>query len=149
MMTDSGLVLTAEKDLAEVEVSCFEGCHDCSARSLCIGHKHNKGRLSVKNPLGAKPGDEVVIEIPELHYNKALVQLFGGLLFALLAGMGGGYLLSFLLPLSSLLASLFGLMAGLVLGGFGLSRMFQKKNEQHLYPVITDILKKGGYYEQA
>jgi len=40
-------------------------------------------------------------------------------------------------------------VAGLVFGGFGLSRMFQKKNEQQLYPVITDILKKGGYYGQA
>lgn len=148
-MKDSGFVLTVEKDFAEVEVSCFEGCHDCSARSLCIGHKHNKGRLSVKNPLRAKPGDEVMIEIPEVHYNKALIQLFGGLLVALLVGIGGGYLISFLLPFPSLLTSLFGLVAGLFLGGSWLSRMFKRKNQQQLYPVIIDILKKGGCYGQA
>jgi len=149
MMKDSGFVLTVEKDFAEVEVSCFEGCHDCYARSLCIGHKHNKGRLSVKNPLRAKPGDEVMIEIPAVYYNKALVQLFGGLLIALLAGMGGGYLMSFFLPFPPFLSSLFGLVAGLIFGVVGLSRMFKRKNEQQLYPVIIDILKKGGCYGQA
>ena len=64
-MTDNGLVIATRKNIAEVEVNCLDGCHDCTARSLCIGNKQNKGRLSVKNPLDAMPGDMVKIQIPE------------------------------------------------------------------------------------
>jgi len=148
-MTDNGLVITAGKDLAEVEVNCFEGCHDCSARSLCIGNKQKKGRLSVKNPLHAMPGDEVRIQIPEDRYAQALIQLFGGLLSALLLGLGGGYVFSLLFVLPSFLASFVGLAAGLIIGGFILSRIFRRKNEEKLYPVIIDIIQKGGSYGPA
>lgn len=148
-MRDSGLVLAVERNLAVVEVRCFEGCDGCAARNLCIGHKQTQGRLSVKNSLGAKPGDEVVIEIPEGRYSKALALLFAGLLVAMLAGMGGGYLMSFLLPFSSLTTSVSGLVAGLIIGGFGLYRIFRRQNEQRLYPEIIDILKKGDRYGQA
>ncbi len=148
-MRDNGLVLAVERNLAEVEVSCLEGCEECAARSLCIGHKQTKGRISVRNSLGAKPGDNVIIEIPEEHYSKALALLFAGLLIAMLAGMGGGYLMAFLLPFSSLSTSIFGSVIGLLIGGFILSRLFRKKNEQKLYPEIIDILKKGDRYVQA
>ena len=148
-MTDKGLVLAVERNLAQVEVRCFEGCDACAVRSLCIGHKQTKGRLSVRNSLGAKPGDKVAIEIPEGHYSKALALLFAGLLLAMLAGMGGGYLMSFFLPLSSLPAIISGVFAGLIIGGFVLSRIFQRKNEQKLYPEIINILKKGDRYGQA
>jgi positive regulator of sigma E activity len=148
-MTDKGLVISTGTDLAEVEVSCFLGCHDCAARSLCIGNKQNKGRLSVKNPLQALPGDEVKILIPEDRYSMALIQLFGGLLLALLLGMAGGYLLSLILNLSSILPSFIGLVAGLFSGGYVLTRVFRRKNREILYPVIVDIIKKGDCYGSA
>jgi positive regulator of sigma E activity len=148
-MTDSGLVLAVEKNLATVEVNCLEGCDQCAARSLCIGHKHTQGRLSAKNSLGAQPGDEVIIEIPENLYSKALALLFSGLLIAMLVGMGGGYALSFFFSFPSLSTSLSGLVTGLIIGGFVLSRIFRKHNEQQLYPEIIDILKKGDRYGQT
>jgi len=148
-MTDNGLVITTRKDIAEVEVDCFEGCHDCTARSLCIGNKQNKGRLSVKNPLDAMPGDKVKIQIPEDRYSQALIILFGGLLLALLLGMGGGYLMSLLFTFPSALASFIGLAAGLIFGGLVLSRVFRRKNKKQLYPVIVDIIKKGDCYGSA
>jgi len=149
MMIDNGLVIAAEKDFAEVEGSCFEGCHDCSARSLCIGNKQNKGLLSVKNPVHALPGDEVKIHIPEDHYIQALILLFAGLLFALLLGMGAGYIISLLFALPLFLPSCLGLVAGLFLGWIVLARIFRKKNKEHLYPMIIDIIKKGDCYGSA
>ena len=148
-MTDSGRVVTSDNDLAEVEVDCFEGCHDCSARSLCIGNKQNKGRLSVRNPLHAKPGDEVRIRIPEVQYNQALILLFGGLLGAILLGMGCGYVISLVFAVPVTHASLAGLAGGLLIGGIILSRIFRRKNKEHLYPVIIDIIKKGDCYGSA
>lgn len=148
-MTDNGLVITTRKNIAEVEVNCFDGCHDCTARSLCIGNKQNKGRLSVKNPLDAMPGDKVKIQIPEDRYSQALIILFGGLLLALLLGMGGGYLMSLLFTFPSSLASFIGLAAGLIFGGLVLSRVFRRKNKEQLYPVIVDIIKRGDCYGSA
>lgn len=148
-MTDNGLVIATDKELAEVEVSCFEGCQSCAARSLCIGNKQNKGRISVKNPLQANPGDQVKIEIPENQYSKALSLLFGGLLVALLIGLWGGYLVATLFYFSLLPASVIGLAAGLVLGGLILSVIFRRNKKDQLYPVIIDILKKGDHYGSA
>jgi positive regulator of sigma E activity len=148
-MTDNGLVIATDNGLAEVEVSCFEGCQSCAARSLCIGNKQNKGRISVKNPLLAKPGDQVKIEIPENQYGKALSLLFGGLLTAMLIGFGGGCLIARLFSFSLLPASVVGLAAGLALGGLILSVLFRRNKEHQLYPVIIDILKKGDHYGPA
>ncbi len=148
-MTDNGLVLASNKGFAEVEVSCFDECQHCSARSLCIGNKQNKGRLSVKNPLQAMPGDQVKIEIPESQYSKALSLLFGGWLSAMLIGLAGGYLIASLFSFSTFQACLIGLAAGLVLGGLILLIIFRRKNEDQLYPVIIDILKKGDSYGSA
>lgn len=148
-MTDNGIVISTEKNVAEVEVSCFEACHDCTARSFCIGNKKKKGRLSVKNPIQALPGDEVKIQIPEEKYNQALILLFGGLLAAIFLGIGGGYLSAVTLSLPLSLASFIGLACGLAIGGIVLTRIFRKKNKEQLYPVIIDIIKKGEFYGTA
>jgi len=143
-MKDKGLVVATKNDLAQVEVQCLiESCGSCSARSLCTGQDKSKGLLEAQNPLKACTGDEVEIEIPETKYNQALILLFGTLLAAALLGMGAGYLLSPLVPLSPSAASLSGLILAVFGTGLLLSRYFRKKNNAHMYPVIINILKKG------
>lgn len=144
MMNDNGVVVSTKESLAQVEVSCLvESCHNCRARSLCIGQDTSKGLLVVKNPLRAIPGDEVQIEIPETRYNKVLILFFGSLLVSALMGMGAGYFFSTLFSLSSTPSSFIGLLLGIVIGGWLLFRFFRKRNEPTLYPIITDIIKKG------
>ena len=145
-MKDKGTVVSTENDFARVEVACLKACQDCSASGLCIGQKNDRGLLSVKNPLHAKTGDLVFIAIPESHYSKALILLFGVLLFATLAGMGLGYVFSPVLPLSSSGSSLLGVCFGITLAGIGLSRRFKRINNESLYPQITEILNKGGIH---
>ena len=142
-MTDNGFVISTKEDFAQVEVQCFIACQNCSSRSLCAGQSQSKGLLSVKNPLRACPGDEVMIEIPDTKYNKALIFLFGSLLLAALSGMIAGYFSSSFLPLSPSGSSLLGLLIGLALGGAGISHSFHKKNKEYLYPVIIEIIQKG------
>jgi positive regulator of sigma E activity len=143
-MKDKGLVVSTKNNFAQVEVQCLiETCASCSARSLCTGRDKSKGHLEVQNPLKACAGDEVEIEIPETKYNQALILLFGILLAAALVGMGAGYLLSPLVPLSSSAASLLGLVLAVAGTGLVLFRYFQKKNKLYMYPVIINILKKG------
>ncbi len=138
------MVISTKNSFAQVEVQCLlESCASCSARSLCTGQDKSKGLLEVQNPLNACAGDEVEIEIPETKYNQALILLFGTLLAAALLGMGAGYLLSPIVPMSSSTTSLLGLILAVLGTGLVLFRYFQKKNKIHMYPVIINILKKG------
>lgn len=145
-MKDRGLVIKTSSDFAEVEVQCLvESCQKCSARSLCSGLNQSKGLLKVKNPLKASPGDRVEVEIPEKIYNKVLIFVFSTLIFALLLGISVGHFSSIVLSVSTQEASLLGIILALLLAAGGLFRYFRKKNKDILYPVITDIIKKGDY----
>ena len=93
-MRDSGRVLRTQDKFAEVEVSCLEACQGCSAKALCIGQSHQKGILSVKNPLHALPGDQVSLDIPEEKYARSLILFFGTLLAGSLLGLAAGSLSS-------------------------------------------------------
>ena len=142
-MKDKGRVVSTENDMAQIEVACLiDSCQKCSAHNICAGNNRSKGLLTVKNPLNASSGDEVEIEIPDTKYNMALILLFGSLLIASLLGMGVGYVLSPLFPLSSQEMSFFGLLLFLFLAGIILRRHFYKKTKAHLYPVIIDIINK-------
>jgi positive regulator of sigma E activity len=143
-MKDKAFVVNIKEDFAQVEVNCLiESCLKCSVRILCAGRSQSKASLTVRNPLNACPGDEVEIEIPEARYNKVLIILFGSLIISALLGMGLGYLLSPLLPLSSSESSFLGMLFALLVAGFFLFYYFRKKTKFYLYPVITAIIKKG------
>jgi hypothetical protein len=76
-----------------------------------------------------------------------LILLFGVFLSATLAGMGLGYFVSPLLPLSKSGSSIIGVFLGVTIAGFYLSLRFRKINNEFLYPEITEILyNKGGSY---
>ncbi len=143
-MRDKGIVVDLKGNFALVKVECFiESCKGCSLASLCLGKKQEQGILSVQNSLDASRGDEVEIEIPDTKYNKFLILIFSSLLAASLLGMGAGYLLSRLLSLPSSVASFVGLLAGLALASLIIYRYLRKKGNARLYPVITNIIKKG------
>ena len=143
-MNDNGVVVSIKENMAQVEVKCFiEACHKCPVRGICIGQDQSKGTLTVRNPLNARPGDEVSFEIPEEIYNKKMILLFGTLISASLLGMGAGYLSSLFFASSSPTLSVVGLFLGLILAGTGLFFHFRQENKNYLYPVIKDIIKKG------
>ncbi len=143
-MRDSGLVISVQGDLAQIQVSCSDACSDCSASSLCKGPNQSKGLIEARNPHNAAPGDEVQIEIPETNYNRALILLFGTLLVASVGGAFAGILLAGTLSLPSSQAGFFGFILGLGAAIPWLVRYFRTANLKSLYPVILDITKKGG-----
>jgi positive regulator of sigma E activity len=145
-MKDNATVISAHNDLAWVKVSPKVSCCECSARALCAGQKDAEGQLAVRNPLQARPGDEVEIEVPETNYNKELIVIFGLLLAGSLAGLALGYMLVPIGRLSPAENSFFGLVTGLILSGFGLFRYYRGRKEKASYPVIIGILKKGEHH---
>ncbi len=143
-MKDKAKVISIEGEFSRVEVQClFTACERCSARNLCRGDDPDSRLLLVKNPLGAKPGDMVTIEVPEDSYTRSLISIFGFLLLSSLLGMGLGFLSSRLVVFSPEILSIAGLLSGLFICGFLLLNRFRKKNLLTLYPVIISILNKG------
>lgn len=145
-MKDNALVVRAHGRLAEVEVNCLTACQACSAKSLCIGKTRSTGILSANNPLRAKPGDRVTIEIPEAAYSRSLILIFGSLLLAALAGMAAGYFSTALLGLPASTGALVGLCLGILAAGAWLFRHFRDKMNRRLLPTITTLNDQGGRY---
>jgi positive regulator of sigma E activity len=140
---DKGTVITTEGPLAQVKVACTQSCRECSASILCKSTAPAEGTLSVRNPVNAHPGDEVMIEVPESRYHRVLIGMFAGLLAASLIGALAGYALSGPLALDDALSAPLGFFLGLGLAVAGLILYFRKNNERRLYPSIVDITQKG------
>jgi positive regulator of sigma E activity len=143
-MKDSGTVVSLQGGLAWVKVTPKVACCECSARALCSAKQDDEGKLAVRNPLDARPGDEVEIEVPETGYSRALSTIFGLLLVVSLAGLALGY---FLRPVGSLAPGengLIGLLAGLLVGGLAVNRRYRAGRSDAAWPVVIEILKKGG-----
>ncbi len=92
MIEESGLVVATENGDAWVETSRRSSCGSCEAGgcgtgalSQVLGRKSQ--RLRVKNPLGAKTGEQVVLGITESALIRGSLAVY---LVPLLALMGGG-----------------------------------------------------------
>ncbi len=142
-MKDSGIVIALQGPLAQVRVACALACQECAASSLCKGKAQKEGLLSVRNPLDAVPGDEVLIQVPEERYHRVLIKLFGGLLTAVLLGSGAGYALAGSLALEESISALMGFFLGLGLALPVAIHSLRKSSAQSLYPSIIDITRRG------
>jgi sigma-E factor negative regulatory protein RseC len=92
MIEESGRVVSIDGDDAWVETSRRSSCGSCEAKgcgtgtlSQILGRKTQQ--LRVKNPVGAVPGDRVVLGISETALIKGSLAVY---LVPLLALLGGG-----------------------------------------------------------
>lgn len=85
-------------DFALLEVAAAPGCGSCSGQSGCGTASLRPRRYTVHNGIGARPGDEVIVSVPDGAVLKAAA-------------------LSYLMPLLLVIA---GAAAGTVWGGEGL-----------------------------
>ncbi len=145
-MKDSAVVISVRDELARIKVIPRVSCCDCSARALCAGAKDSEGRIEARNPVHARPGDKVEIEVPETNYHRDLIRIFGLLLLAVLGGLVLGLVLKPFGRFSTPENGLAGLLGALVLTGFGLYRYYRARKNRAAYPVITEITDKGGQH---
>ena len=151
-MTDDVVVISSTNGMARVKVTPKIVCCECSARALCQAKNNPEGMLMVLDPLTAKPGDTVTIEIPEDNFSREITRIFSVLLIAALIGFGLGSMVSLLLHLPVSESGLLGFMSGVVLGGIYIYHDFRDSRQKNLYPVITAIhslVNKGEFNGKA
>jgi len=144
---DEGLVIEAGKGLARIRVSPQTACCECSARTLCQGSKGTDGIMTALNPLQARPGDAVRVEIPESALNREAIRIFGLLLVSILAGLGLGSLAAPLFHTPASVSGAVGVGLGLAGGGLGLFIFSRRGRRRQVYPVVREIINKGAGHE--
>ena len=123
MIEESGRVVRTEGEHAWVLTERRSSCGSCSAQKGCgtgalagvFGSKAHE--VKVLNPLGAEPGEDVIIGIREEMLLRGSIAVY---LAPLLTMIGGGLLAQFLAPQLELagndMVSVVGGLAGLALG---------------------------------
>ncbi len=78
MLKETATVVSTSPGQAKVAIVRSEACGNCPAKSMCSTASGNINVLEVRNPVKAKPGEKVVIELqPEtLIKATAMVYLF-------------------------------------------------------------------------
>lgn len=150
MIEERAIILETSLDVsgdahtfAKVRVQRTSACESCSLKSGCGQSALSKLsserclELEVNNDLGAKPGDEVMIAIPEQGLVNASLRVY---LFPLIMMLMTALVTDVLFPKQEewvMLAALVGLLAG-----FWWARAFSQKNafNANFLPRMTRIL---------
>ncbi|MBN2017302.1 MAG: SoxR reducing system RseC family protein [Candidatus Cloacimonetes bacterium] len=61
--TDVGKVVDIQKENAIIEFSRSEACNTCKLKAFCFHKEGDVTKLTIKNDLGAKIGDDIQFEI--------------------------------------------------------------------------------------
>ncbi|HEY3425988.1 MAG TPA: SoxR reducing system RseC family protein [Negativicutes bacterium] len=133
-----GVVLEVAGSMAKVKTSRHNDCENCGA---CPGNSAMV--LETRNPLGARPGQRVIVEVQEVNMLRAAFIVYVLPLIAIFAGALSGNILAERLSYAPLWFQIGG---GLV--AFLASVMYIKyfdynaRSNVKMQPVITSILSK-------
>ena len=138
MLEETAMVVSVSQGHAMVALVRSEACGDCAAKNMCHPGAENTMQMEVKNPVGAKPGEQVIIELSPEALLKAstLAYLFPATVMVAGAAMGW-----------SRTGTDMGALAGAIIG-FALSSIYlyvysrRKKFTQG--PAISRVLNSGG-----
>jgi sigma-E factor negative regulatory protein RseC len=87
MLEETASVLSLKGDRATVVLVRSDACGGCSAKQMCHPSSGDTMQMEVKNPVGAHPGDRVVISLPPGDLLKASATAY---LMPAVAAVAGG-----------------------------------------------------------
>jgi sigma-E factor negative regulatory protein RseC len=138
MLKETAMVVSTSPGQAKVAVVRSEACGRCPAKSMCSTASGNINVLEVMNPVEAKPGQKVVVELQPEALVKATAMLYLLPAVAIVTGATAGWLRS---------GSDFGAMIG-ALAGFAAASLFiylhGRKQKTGKGPKISMVLAPGG-----
>ncbi|HOE57836.1 MAG TPA: SoxR reducing system RseC family protein [Bacillota bacterium] len=143
-MKEIGKVIKAEEDQVVIFIKRGTACGDCGK---CQVGKEKLGMvMTTDNTVGAQEGDEVEIELENINLMVATLIAYGFPLFALAAGIIGGYYGSLVFGLKDNNAQAIGAALGLAfLAASYIIIKYKDKSIskiKKLKPVITGIRPK-------
>jgi sigma-E factor negative regulatory protein RseC len=147
MLKEIGLVTKIENNIAWVNTQSKLACSSCQVSSTCgngILEKYLAGKIfisKIDNEIGAKVGDEVIIEIPKSSVTKASLLIYGIPLFSLMLGAFLGELL-----FTSELMSIFLSIVCMALGLFAIHLYNRKLASSEIF-VPKMVAKKNTQFE--
>ena len=148
MIEENGIVAAVHGDLAEVESQRRSTCGGCSVNGACGTSLLERffGRrqliLTVRNPVGARPGDAVVVGVPEAALLQASLVAYLLPLAAMIAGaIAGTELAAAFAPGWTSAASVLGGAGGFATGIWWLSRFSAARADDPRYQAV--ILRRA------
>ncbi len=145
MALEEGIVTRANGETAFITTRRTTACEGCSERHVC----HSMGNvkeieIEVANPLGAKPGDTVLVAFKTSQLVTLSFMLYVFPIIAMVIGaLFGNSVAENFSGDPSIFAAVFGfLFFGIAMSAIKLKDNQAKKTGQYR-PVITEIKKKG------
>jgi len=137
MLEETGMVVSVSSGLAKVALVKSDACGDCAAKSMCHSTSEGLREMEVANPMGAKPGEKVVITLAPAALLKAttLAYLFPATFMVVGATMGWSLK-------GTDMGALFGALAGLVVSSLYIY-IHGKLKKSPQGPAISKILPRG------
>ena len=138
MLKETALVVSTSHGQAKVAIVRSEACGNCPAKSMCSAASGNINVLEVRNPVEARPGEKVIIELQPEALVKATAMVYLLPATAMVAGATAGWLQTGSDP-----GAMFGALAGL-----GLATLFLflhgRIGNASKGPIISKVLPPGG-----
>ena len=137
MLEETGMVVSVSSGRAKVALVRSEACGDCAAKSMCHPTSEGLREMEVANPMGAKPGEKVIITLPPDVLLKAttLAYLFPATL--MVVGATVGWSLK-----GTDMGALFGALAGLAASSLYIY-IHGRMKKAPAGPAISKILPRG------
>lgn len=135
-LEQEGIVISVEGDLARVRTSRHNDCENCGA---CPGNSAMV--LDARNPLGAKPGQRVMIEVQAVGMLKSAFVVYILPLLAIVAGAVAGSWVAEKYASEPIWFQAAGAALAFA-GSIGYIKFFDKsaRSSANMQPVITRIV---------
>lgn len=132
---EEGIVKEAHDGIAEIVISDSEHCQECSAKIYCKPGSSNERCLTVNDPFGVHPGDNVRVTIKGSKILSVSFMIYGVPLLLLLAGIFIG--MNLFNNNQEIYSSLLGIgMVAFYVAGI---LTFSKKEKTNSFPEITFV----------
>ncbi len=133
-----GVVLEVNGRRAKVKTSRHNDCESCGA---CPGNSAIV--LDAYNPLGAKPGQRVQVEIQEVNMLKAAFIVYLLPLLAIFAGVVAGGAVAGYFGIGVMIPRVVGGLAAFMLSIWYIKYFdYSARTDEKMQPIITSILSK-------
>jgi len=138
MLKEKARVVSTSHGLAKVAIVRSEACGNCPSKSMCHTSSGRLNVLEVRNSVEARPGEEVVIELPPDDLVKATTMLYLLPAAAMVTGATVGWLKA---------GTDLGAMAGTI-AGFAIASLFLFIHGRNVNstngPRISRVLSHSG-----